>query len=338
MMINDEAKDWIRLAAAAVVPPIVGLGLVWLGAALIQDYGWTLFLLLPFTMGFTSTIIYAPAGDKSFGRCFGVGLLSLVVIGLLITVSAIEGLICLAMALPIAVPLILIGVSVAWLITRQLRRSRLGGGLSVFLFLVIPLLMGFEGSTKTSPTVHEVVTTVEIDAPIETVWKNVVEFSRIDKEPTGILKLGFAYPISAEIHGRGVGAVRHCNFTTGPFVEPITAWQEPNLLAFDVVEQPAPMTELSPYADLHAAHLEYMRSQKGQFRLYEQNGKTVVEGTTYYTHNIAPDIYWRLFSDEIIHRIHLRVLDHIKTVSEAESARRQIFLGDGADRHERDHQ
>ena len=76
------------------------------------------------------------------------------------------------------------------------------------------------------------------------------------------------------------------------------------------------MIETSPYEHLHAAHLDYLRSQRGQFRLFEMNGKTIVEGTTFYTHDIAPDIYWKLFSDEIIHQIHMRVLNHIKQVAE----------------------
>jgi hypothetical protein len=50
------------------------------------------------------------------------------------------------------------------------------------------------------------------------------------------------------------GAVRHCNFTTGSFVEPITVWDEPRLLKFEVVEQPAPMKELS-FWDIDAPHL-----------------------------------------------------------------------------------
>lgn len=144
----------------------------------------------------------------------------------------------------------------------------------------------------------------------------MIAFPQIDATPEGILALGFAYPTSAHIEGEGVGAVRHCNFNTGPFVEPITAWNAPHLLAFDVIEQPAPMTELSLYKDLKTSHLEFIRSQKGQFRLFEKNGKTIVEGTTFYTHDIAPDIYWQLFSDRIIQKIHRRVLDHIKQVSE----------------------
>jgi len=316
---TDSTENKIRMAAAVVIPPIAGTIFVYIGVTVLQEYGWTLFLLLPLVLGFTSTLIYDPKGDKPFGKCLGVGFLSILTIGFLIMITAIEGLVCLAMALPLAAPLIALGVLLGWALTRELKNSRAGVGLSVILFLVMPLFMGFEISNKSTPTVHEVVSTVEIDAPIETVWKNVVEFPEIDEAPQGILRFGFAYPINAHIEGKGVTAVRYCNFNTGAFVEPITAWQEPNLLAFDVRDQPAPMTELGLYENLHVAHLEYLRSQKGQFRLYERDGKTVVEGTTFYKHDIAPDLYWSLFSDEIIHKIHLRVLNHIKEVSERPS-------------------
>jgi hypothetical protein len=43
--------------------------------------------------------------------------------------------------------------------------------------------------------------------------------------PVWIYGLGVAYPLRARIEGEGVGAVRHCEFTTGAFVEPITAWE-----------------------------------------------------------------------------------------------------------------
>ena len=48
-------------------------------------------------------------------------------------------------------------------------------------------------------------------------------------------KTGLAYPLRARLVGAGVGAVRHCEFTTGAFVEPITVWDAPHRLAFDVI-------------------------------------------------------------------------------------------------------
>jgi hypothetical protein len=34
-----------------------------------------------------------------------------------------------------------------------------------------------------------------------------------------------------------------------------------------------------------------------------------------------PAAYWRLWSDYLIHKIHLRVLTHIKTLAESEARR-----------------
>ena len=313
---KETEENAIRIVVAAIVPPFVGAAFVYLVAAILRDYGWTLFVAAPVIMGFVSTVIYAPRGGKPFWKCFLVSLYYILFISLLVMVMAIEGLICVAMSLPLAIPLTLLGVAIAYLVANNIKKPNVGYASSILMILTIPFILGFETSNKSEPTLHKVVSTVEIDAPIETVWKNVIEFPQIDKKPDGILTLGFAYPINARIEGTGVGAMRHCNFNTGPFVEPITVWDAPHMLAFDVKEQPAPMTELTPYKHLHAAHLEYIRSRKGQFRLFEKDGKTIVEGTTFYTHDIAPDFYWNLFSDEIIQQIHLRVLNHIKEVSE----------------------
>ena len=317
---TETTRNVLRSIAASILAIAAAYGILLLGAYVFGTYGWTVFFILPIFLGATSTLIYDPKGDRPFWQCLLVGHLSIAVMAFLIMITAIEGLLCLAMALPIAIPGIALGVAIGWSITRSIKDSRAGAGFSVLLFLLMPLLMGFETSERSTPTVHEVVSTVVVDAPIEKVWKNVIEFPRIDHAPDGVLALGFAYPIDARIDGNGVGATRYCNFNTGSFVEPITVWEAPHVLAFDVRQQPAPMTELSPYSELKTPHLLYIKSQKGQFRLYEKDGMTVIEGTTFYTHDIAPDAYWKLFSDAIIHRIHLRVLQHIKTVSESQAA------------------
>lgn len=307
----ETENNWQRFTLAMAVPVLTGFAAVGMAVIYFKQYGFFVFVLLPVHLGFLSNALY---GKTGMGKVLSNTFFVLLFTSIPILVFALEGAICLAMAFPLAFGLAFLG-SLLGMLTWDIGKKSIG--IAPLLFLVFtPFLLSFESSHQSAPTVHQVVSTVEINAPIETVWRNVIAFPEIEKPPEGILQLDFAYPINAKIEGAGVGAIRRCNFNTGAFVEPITVWQEPNLLAFDVAEQPAPMTELSPYDNLQAAHLEYIKAQRGQFRLYKKDGKTVVEGTTFYTHDIAPDFYWNLFSDEIIHRIHLRVLNHIKEVSE----------------------
>jgi hypothetical protein len=125
----------------------------------------------------------------------------------------------------------------------------------------------------------------------------------------------------ARIEGEGVGAVRHCEFSTGAFVEPVTVWEPGHRLGFDVVSQPPPMEEWSPYRNLHPPHLDAsLRSVRGEFRLIAlEGGRTRLEGSTWYTLSLGPELYFRLWSDAVIHRVHLRVLDHVRRLAEEDA-------------------
>jgi hypothetical protein len=78
------------------------------------------------------------------------------------------------------------------------------------------------------------------------------------------------------------------------------------------------MRELTPYAQITPRHLDgYLRTTRGEFRLMPlAGGGTRLEGRTWYRLDMGPEAYWQLFTDALIHRIHLRVLEHIKTEAE----------------------
>jgi hypothetical protein len=169
------------------------------------------------------------------------------------------------------------------------------------------------------PPVFQVRSTIIIAAPPEQVWKHVVSFSELPEPGEWFFRAGLAYPKRARIEGSGAGAVRYCEFSTGPFVEPIEIWNQPRLLRFRVTGNPAPMHEWSPYAHVLPKHLHgYLISRQGEFRLIElPDHRTELQGTTWYQHGLWPAEYWRWWSDSIIHRIHLRVLNHIRRLAEA---------------------
>ncbi len=116
-----------------------------------------------------------------------------------------------------------------------------------------------------------------------------------------------------------MGAIRYCEFSTGAFVEPIEAWDEGRLLKFAVTHNPPAMREWTFWPNVHPPHVDgFPKSDGGQFRLIPlPSGRTRLEGTTWYRHHLWPAAYWRLWSDAIIHRIHGRVLRHVKTLAES---------------------
>ena len=49
-------------------------------------------------------------------------------------------------------------------------------------------------------------------------------------------------------------------------------------------------------------------------------GGTQLEGISWYENDIWPAVYWRWWSDWMVHKIHLRVFEHIKKLAEEEQS------------------
>ncbi len=302
-----------RWSAIILTVTIAGL-LTWWGIYGIGEYGIALFILTPLFIGFGSAILMGYNKQIAKRQATNVGFLALGFFTIGLFLFAIEGLICIAMAAPFGIILTYVGSILGYSVITKAAHS--AGKMMFVLIGIIPTTALFE--KQTIPELTAVTTAVEVNASAEMVWENVIEFPTLQEPTEFIFKTGIAYPINAEIEGSGVGAIRHCNFTTGSFVEPVTVWDAPRLLKFDVVQQPAPMKEIS-FWDINAPHLhDYFVSKQGQFKLIAlPNGKIRLEGTTWYYHNIKPAIYWRLWSNYIIHKIHERVLNHIKVNAES---------------------
>lgn len=296
----------------------IGLGLVFVGVQLLVNYGWGLFVALPFTMGFSAAVVYGFRHPRSLPGCICVAALAVAFLGLGLFAFAIEGLVCLVMAIPIALPLAVLGGICGYLVQRWRWIEEGAPAFLCVLLVFTPGIQWMEHVLAPRPQTFVVRSAIEIQAPPEKVWKQVVAFSQMPPPTELIFRAGVAYPIRAEIQGTGPGAERHCVFSTGAFVEPIQVWDEPRLLKFSVAANPAPMQEWTPYSHVEPRHLHgFLVSNGGQFLLTPlPNGGTRLEGTTWYQHGLWPATYWRLWSDEIIHQIHMRVLRHIRDEAE----------------------
>lgn len=314
-----DRKAGIPSTALVVVATLIcSAGLVLLSGNLLHNYGWGLFVGVPFVIGLVPGLLYKTASDRPFRQYVAVALaIELCLAGILL-VFAIEGLICLLMAAPLVIPLTVFGAFIGHTIrqTRNWSRSR-GEVCCAGALLLMPLMIVSEKALLLTTDLIPVTTTIDIDAPPQVVWRHVVSFSTLPPPTEWIFRAGVAHPLRAEIHGFGPGAIRHCVFSTGAFVEPIEIWDEPRLLRFAVTSNPPPMRELS-FRHVEPPHLDgFLQSERGQFALTEVGpGKTRLEGTTWYRHGLWPERYWQFWSDYIIHTIHLRVLEHIKLEAE----------------------
>ncbi|MFO0983772.1 MAG: SRPBCC family protein [Planctomycetota bacterium] len=316
-----------RTAAPAAADPRLGrplflvVGLAMLGGALTafgvyaaRSYGLALFVGTPFVLGVLTGFLFNRSRRHSLKATLMLTLLVLFMTGLLLLLFALEGIVCLAMAVALATVPAILGALAGLVLSEQHRGRLRHAALSV---ACLPLLALAEGQ------VHErapcsVTSALDIAAPPAAVWQNVVSFSELPPPTQLLFRTGVAYPVRARVTGRGVGAVRRCEFSTGAFIEPITAWDEPRRLAFDVTAQPDAMAEWSFYRRVRPPHLaRAFASVRGEFRLTAlPGGGTRLQGTTWYALDLRPAWYWRLWADAFIHAIHGRVLAHIKTLSE----------------------
>jgi uncharacterized membrane protein YhaH (DUF805 family) len=294
----------------------VGLLMMVLAVSALERYGVALFFGTPFGIGALTAFLFNRRYPASARETAEVAAMTLALIAGTAFLLGNEGAICLLMALPISLVVGLMGAAFGRGIALH-GRSELGpAGLAL---CALPLAAALEPSGATGRTLHEVRSAIEIDAPPGVVWSEVIAFPPLPAPDELTFRLGIAYPRSARIEGTGVGATRYCVFSTGAFVEPITAWEPGRRLAFDVTRSPPPLRELTPYAHVTPPHLDgYLAARRGEFRLIPlPSGGTRLEGSTWYRLRMGPEGYWQLYGDYFIHRIHARVLEHIRQLSEA---------------------
>lgn len=320
------SESVIKLGGKRVPSALLGIGagvalgivMVVLGVLFKGQYGLALFFGAPFGMGALTAFLFNRGYPGTLGETILVTISMFMFVAGALFLFAFEGAICIAMAIPLGLLVGLLGAAIGRAIALCGQRAIPP---AITAMLLLPISVALEPPKVTGRVQHEVRSSVMINAPPELVWSHVIAFEPISEPTDLVFRLGIAFPRYAHIEGVGVGAVRYCVFSTGPFVEPITDWEPGKRLGFDVVSSPDPLRELSLYANISPPHLHgYLRSRRGEFRLVDlPGGRTRLEGSTWYEIEMAPESYWRLWTDFLIHRIHNRVLEHIKSEVEASS-------------------
>src|ERR1700676_3494580 len=166
-------------AVSLLITVPVGFGAALLGTQVLANYGWGLFVALPFIMGFAAALVFAIPQARTLSGCVGVACLSTILLGAALLALAFEGIVCLIMATPIALPLAAFGGICAY---RVQKRRRFHTDAPVLLSALLLFIPGIEWAEHVaappSPTfvVHSA---IDVQARPEKVWHEVVGFSEI---------------------------------------------------------------------------------------------------------------------------------------------------------------
>lgn len=195
-----------RMLASALCPAsiasLLGLAITYLNQSVWRDYGWTLFVALPIAIGFLSVLIFGAHNPIRLRDAMNVSMLALLFTGVELLIGALEGVICLLMALPLAAPLAALGGYLGYVAVRRIH----GASQPIAMFLILTLTPGagfLEHHGHQPAEIFAVTTTLDIAAPPEVVWRATIAPSKLGLPDDVIFRLGIAYPIAAHIDGAG---------------------------------------------------------------------------------------------------------------------------------------
>ena len=264
-------------------------------------YVFSTFIIVPIMMGLYLEVIRSKGGMEQGNKAL-CSFLNLFVAYALCTVVLREGVICLFLASPLVILFHVLGVYLGSLVVRKSNRklnSSIMPGLLTILMFDMLSPHAFHNSESDSMLIH---------ARPEVVWQYIAAYPE-NREPANywLWKLGLPAPVQSTVSSVKVGADRQCRFTGGVFAEERLTEVDPgNRLTFDVVKQ----------LD-HPEAVGHFKLERGQFVLQDNgDGTTTLTGTSWYELRVYPAWYYDFWVQDIMRKVHLRVMGHIKRLAE----------------------
>jgi MFS family permease len=310
----SRPMDW----STAIQGMLAGMGLtvftVAVGALIFGMYGYGMFVLGPFLIGATTAYLANRKGDIGAANSVGVVVCATALGGIALVAVALEGVICIVLASPLAVVAALIGGMLGRAAAMSAKRSARQSLTSVAL---LPMVFLLERALPPSTNI-DTSQSIDVAAPADVVWRSLIHMDAINSVPALPFRLGVAYPVGAEIIGEGVGATRRGVFSTGVALECVTEWKPDRKLAFVVLSDPPAMRELSPYKHVHAPHVVgYFHTTYTSFELLPlAEGRTRVVLRTDHELKLDPVLYWLPLARWVVTKDNARVLDYVRRQSE----------------------
>ncbi|MEX2188934.1 MAG: hypothetical protein WD875_19150 [Pirellulales bacterium] len=266
------------------VGTVVGVLLQLVGFLLVvgdgSEFGWVIFLIVPFVSGFAVAAIVRRANRVA--ACCTAGLF--INFSVLVFTGG-EGILCCLMALPLVATGVASGALLGYLLRgRFIDRMTSSGRKTALLLLCCPLLIAaadrVERPFRSVEQREDVTTETTVDAPLEETWDLVAHMPTLDGPHPFLLRVGLPVARRCELDRAAVGGRRVCYFDDGIIAQEVTAWRRPSYMGLRITENTLPGRRWLTFID---ASYE-LRSEGSQTRVVRH---TAI-GTRLY-----PRWYWR---------------------------------------------
>lgn len=297
-------KDFTTRLMGFVAPHLFGMAVIGLTKYTQMENGVMLFsefVILPVIMGIISAWFWRD-WDLPGRRLSLFSIYNTLIAALASSVFLGEGFICLIIVSPLIFGFMVLGTFMG---AGMFKRNNQKLNVSIIATL---LFIFITDSLSTHHYENMVSDTITINAPPDKVWKNVVAFKRI-KQPNKywLFRIGMPSPVESTVTGYYEGAGRKCIFSNGyVFDEKIATYQPGINLTFDITHQPRDPEIMN--------HIDILR---GQFLLKDNHdGTTTLTGNSWYRLYVFPVWYYDIWAESVTRNVHLRVMAHIKELSE----------------------
>lgn len=316
-------QEWMRRVTIALLVAIIA-GLLCVLSVNTANYGWVLFVGVPFFVGFAVTALMAVPRPRELMSCVLWSLAAGVILAAGFLLSTFEGLICVLMAVPLVLPPVVVGALLSWVLfhSRRLRRGKeLAAGLALLLAALIPVEVTLHGPSSDETLLvedHEIV-----EATRAEVWATIVTLADVERPDDLLFRAGGACPQRTRIVEGAEGGLRVCTLSTGTLLERIDRWQPDERLSWVALSTPPPLEELNPFGKADPPHLHgFYRNIRGEFELAPAGPRrTRLTRRTWYQQDLYPAFYWRLWCDFGASKVHRLVLEHVRRQAERRGGR-----------------
>ncbi|EEF57939.1 SRPBCC family protein [Pedosphaera parvula] len=245
-----------------------------------REFGWVMFLLVPFVSGFAvAAVVRRP--DRILACCITGGVLTLSIL----VVTGLEGIVCAFMAAPLIAAGMALGAFIGYHVRGKfIDRSGGPGSTTTVILLLCPFLIAAADRVERpfrSVQQRETFTSeVMVSGTPEQAWSFLERMDHLDGAKPFLLSVGLPLPQKCELDKAAVGGKRVCYFHNGLINQEVTEWQRPNHMGLRITGSTLPGRHWLSFIEA-----SYELSSVG-------NQTRVVRHTTIGT-RLYPRWYWR---------------------------------------------